>query len=126
MNITASWTVKPQSFNTSVDKSLAEMTKKLATQVFEGVVQRTPVWTGRARACWTLNARTPVFKSIPLAGHSPASPLSAPHVPSLAGYSGRDSIYVANGQPYSGVLEFGGLHNAPVGMVSTTLASLKS
>jgi hypothetical protein len=125
MKIISTWIVKPQSFIDTVDKDLSKIVADLATKVYDGVVDNTPVWTGRARNCWTMNADSPVFKSIPLKDVGQLSVLPRPITPSLSGSMAKRLVYICNGQPYSGVLEHGGPHNAPVGMVRTTIAGLK-
>jgi hypothetical protein len=125
MGLTSRWVVNPMDFMKTVDKSVKDKAKDLAEQVFDGVVAKTPVWTGRARACWTLNEGAPVFKSIPLYDVNPLSPLPPPDRPSISSLPKYPKLYICNGQPYSVKLEYGYSGQAPAGMVRVTLAGLK-
>lgn len=125
MNVTSSWSVDPLKFMDTVKTDVSKKAIDLANQIFDGVVDKTPVWTGRARACWTLTPNAPVFKSIPLKDANPKSPMPPPVRPTIAGVGEFPRLFVCNGQPYSCYLEFGGPNNAPTAMVRTTLAGLR-
>lgn len=124
MDLISSWSVNPLSFMDSVNESIKDKAIDLAYQIFDGVVDKTPVLTGRARACWTLNEGSPVYNSIPEYGDA-SNPLDAPKRPILNNAPNNPVFYICNGQPYSVQLEHGYSGKAPLGMVRVTLAGLK-
>mgnify|MGYP003384490252 CR=1 FL=1 len=123
MRLITKWTVDPSKFLNKVEKDLKKKTIELAEKIFDEVVSRTPVNTGRARACWTLTEGAPKFVSIP-GGLNYSSPLDPPDRPNLSNINSFTKLFVSNGQPYIVKLEYGYSNQAPSGMVRIALAGL--
>jgi hypothetical protein len=104
---------------------LEDRTKKLtlaiAEKVFNGVVSRTPVRTGSARASWVASVGEPLY--VYRNGGDVASPISPPSF-TLKSIPPYQKLYIANGAPYIEQLEFGSSSQAPQGMLRVTLTSL--
>lgn len=85
---------------------------------------RTPVDKGRARGNWNLSAGTPNFATSERKVRHGAGGPSASQVQAVVG-DARSRIYVVNGLPYIGRLEYGSSTQAPNGMVRVTAAELR-
>lgn len=102
-------------------------TKKLAFDIFAGVVQLTPVDTGRARNNWHMSLHTPddvVLES--LSGGKHGDPPAMAHLSEqqqiLAGLNEVGvMVWIQNNLVYAPVLEQGHSGQAPQGMVAITL-----
>lgn len=105
------------------------LVKKIAFEVFKGVVEKTPVKTGRARGNWGISVG--VAESIdqnsdakqtgdPLTGREMGMSQGA-----MASMNDADAskkvIWVSNNLPYIEALENGHSKQTPQGMVETTL-----
>jgi hypothetical protein len=101
-----------------VKKRQLEVVKK----VFEGVVTRTPVFTGAARASWRVSIGVPNPGRV--TGGSQLAPLGRPAF-SLSDIPLYAKVFISNTTPYIVPLEYGWSKQAPAGMVRITLASLK-
>lgn len=80
-----------------------------------GVVLRTPVLTGRARASWNLSTGA-MDLSLPAAtgkGGSYGSLTPEQAVSALQGLGLYDVVWISSGLPYITVLEYGGYQNPP-------------
>lgn len=103
-------------------------TKKLAFDIFAGVVRMTPVDTGRARNNWHMSLNTPddvVLESA--TGGGLGSPPAQEHLSEqqqvLAGLNQVGIVvWIQNNLVYAPVLENGWSKQAPAGMVATTLS----
>lgn len=115
------WTVDPLQFVSTVKASVAKKTEEVAEAVFDGVVDKSPVFTGSFRASWSAMVGTPTFQYI--VGGTPNNPLRRPVWPKLKVKDG-EAIHVTNGAPYAWRLEQGHSGQAPNGMVALTIASL--
>nr|BDD45289.1 hypothetical protein 11 [bacterium] len=118
-----------------VPDAVSDVAKKLALEILERVVIKTPVDTGRARSNWLV-----AIDSIP-SGEISSEQLTPEQATSIALNNGVPvienakpftSIAIANNVPYIGVLEFGrddgkpGSKQAPNGMVRVTLAEIET
>ena len=103
--------------------SLKNRAIELASSVFEGVVDRSPVYTGNFRASWRLSHSSEDLSVT--TGGSSASPLPAPKTPKLVNAPDFPVIYVTNATPYSIRLEYGWSKQAPSGIIRTTIDSLR-
>ncbi len=106
-----------------IPAAVAEASRGLARDVLEGVVLRTPVRTGRARANWQVGlARPPegVLEATDRDGRTTVARGAAV----IARARPFGTIWIANNLPYIGVLEHGSSKQAPRGIVAATLASL--
>lgn len=95
--------------------------KKIAMQMLEGVVNMTPVDTGRARGNWMTSVRAPNLSSDVNrydkgGGQTIQAGMSA--IQSLQDFG---TIYLTNNLPYIVALEKGHSRQAPVGMVRVSL-----
>jgi len=95
--------------------------RRIAFEAFSGVVLKTPVDTGRARANW-----------IPAVGEMPtgtvdgvASPLGA-IATAVGAFTAGKVIFIANNLPYIARLEDGYSQQAPQGMVARTMLEITS
>jgi len=116
-----------QQFSKKVELSAATLTKRVATDLFRRIIEKTPVDTGRARASWNISIGAPNADVQPEGQHqSNADALAAKANEALAGY-GVDGqkhlqpIYITNNLPYIGELEHGSSQQAPQGMVALSL-----
>ena len=104
-------------FNTTVGVAR----RRIALQVWTGVVKMSPVDTGRFRASWQLTE-----------GHTdtsvkPEGTHGYPPPPSMWGDPGSFSVtWITNNLPYAVPLEEGHSGQAPYGMVRVTLASVEA
>lgn len=109
------------SFGDELEVALMNRTITLAKKVFEGIVARTPVSTGAARASWSVSVGSPA--PVVRTGGSIGAPLPPPIFP-LKTAPAYSKIYITNGVPYIMPLEYGSSKQAPQGMVRVTLVSL--
>lgn len=96
--------------------------ERLAAAIFDGVVRRTPVYTGSLRASWHMSTGKPVYMKV--TGDSPRSPLPPPSMPKLSISGKLEPIFITNGQPYAYLIENGHSTKAPAGMLQITLDEL--
>lgn len=106
----------------------ADAVKKVAMQVLAGVVNKTPVDTGRARSNWMTAVNAVPSNTVEISTSLSPQQASAESINRGAGIIDSakpfSSISIANNLPYIGVLEYGGSKKAPSGMVRVTLAEL--
>lgn len=97
--------------------------KDISTKVYEGVVLRSPVYTGTFRYNWKMTKGDPEYSFIEVG--SPSNPEGAPVTPTLTfGKKEFPIVYIVNSSPYADLIEHGSSTQAPNGVVSVTLASL--
>lgn len=121
MNISKTWDVDPLDFIQDVEIDYRTKVVVIAKQVFDGVVSRTPVYTGNLRASWVAAAFEDYTVKI---GGSKANQLPPPTFPASLFTVMPDIIFVMNSTPYAGLVEFGGPKNIPRAMVQSTINSL--
>ncbi len=108
----------------------SNMVKKVAMQALRGVVNKTPVDTGRARSNWMTGVNIVPSETLELSANLSRSQAAAESI--NRGVSVIDeakpfsSISIANNLPYIGVLEYGGSNQAPEGMVRVTLSEIEA
>lgn len=128
-------------FAKRVDEDLSSVRKKVAFAVFKGVVDRTPVDTGRARLGWAMTDGSP-STFVPPKQEKGSSPKPGPTPESQAAtFSDPYGVtWIANNTPYIAVLEYGRKvktedgervvfpwsKKAPDGMVVVTLADVEA
>jgi hypothetical protein len=101
---------------------IVAMQRAIATEVFERVVERTPVDTGRARGNWRI-ARNEIDDRVDVNEFDPdASEPPAKAAEALEGLRPGDSVNITNGLPYIWSLEHGHSRQAPEGMILLTAA----
>lgn len=108
-------------FTGHLEEAVKTKTLGIARKVFEGVVDRTPVLTGSARASWNASVGEPIV--INRINRDTLNPLGPPSFP-LKSAPAFSKIYITNGVPYIMQLEYGSSKQAPQGMLRVTLASL--
>lgn len=121
MNISKTWDVDPMDFIPEVTDTYKNQVVGLAKRVFDGVVSRTPVYTGNLRASWVAAPFEDYSVKI---GGSKENQLPPPTFPSELFSLLPDVIYVMNSTSYAGLVEFGGPKNVPRAMVQLTINSL--
>ena len=106
-----------------IPEAVAEASRDLATWLLDGVVTRTPVDTGLARANWQVTLGRPATGTVSETDRDGRR----------TGARGRrvimragpfETIWIVNNLPYVVELEQGSSAKAPAGMVAATLASL--
>ncbi len=97
-------------------------TKRVASQIFKGVVKRTPVETGQTRASWRKTVGQ-VDRTTVDVGGSAASPLPPPRNPNIR-MDTLEKIFITNRKGHIGYLEDGSPSTEASAMVAATLASL--
>ena len=103
--------------------AVAEASRALALAVLEGLVARTPVRSGRARANWQASAgrpQTDVLEQTDKDGRATIIRCRA----AIARAGPFETIWIVNNLPYIGVLEQGTSRQAPRGMAAATLAAI--
>ena len=105
--------------------------KKVSLQVFTGVVKKTPVDKGRARASWVIGVERPT-SSPPISKNKTFSPSEATaqaslELTKLSKVKPWSTVFVSNSVPYIERLEDGYSEQArdPDGMVAVTLAEVE-
>jgi len=83
----------------------AAMVRVYALRAFEGLVTKTPVDTGLARASWQVAEGTPAGAGMGM---------------TVAALSGTEVVYLTNALPYIPVLEYGGYPQRPGGTLKVT------
>lgn len=118
-----------KAFADSIGVGVETAVRKISMQTFSGIVLKTPVDTGRARASWVIGINRPL--------NSPDFPegrkMSAAEAQSIANRQlatlGRlkpyDTVFISNNLPYIEYLEDGSSEQAPSGMVAVTLAEIE-
>jgi hypothetical protein len=121
--------IDPQMAREEIDAFVERQVRYIALSILEGVVEMTPVDTGRARSNWHVSLNAPNLAT------------KEPYAPGVKGSTGKQnagaaveagavtisdapaygSIWISNGLPYIGKLESGHSGQAPSGMVAITL-----
>ena len=118
-----------KNFNVSLDNfrgdTLEAVTKKkrlIGLKVLRGVVLKTPVDTGRARANWQLSINIPKTDVKKTTNNTAVADGNN----TLRTIKLGEDIYITNNLPYIGRLERGHSKQAPRGMVALTLAEIEA
>tara|TARA_R100001443_G_scaffold95266_2_gene101710 strand:- start:802 stop:1194 length:393 start_codon:yes stop_codon:yes gene_type:complete len=118
-----------KNFNVSLDNfrgdTLEAVTKKkrlIGLKVLRGVVLKTPVDTGRARANWQLSINIPKTDVKKTTNNTAVADGNR----TLKTIKLGEDIYITNNLPYIGRLERGHSKQAPRGMVALTLAEIEA
>ncbi len=106
------------------------LVKKVSMQALTGVVNKTPVDTGRARSNWMTAVNEVPSDTIALTADLSRAEASAESInrgttiiDSLKPYS---TVNIANNLPYILPLEYGGSKQAPLGMARVTVAEIEA
>lgn len=113
-----------------VPKMHNQLIRKLALDILQRIVLRTPVDTGRARANWMVAVNKVPVGTIEIDNLSREQATNfamSKGIPIIENAKEYSSISLANNLPYIGVLEFDGhSKQAPDGMVRVTLSEIQS
>jgi len=93
--------------------------RKVAMDVFKGVIMMTPVKSGRARGNWQTTIGTPATEELDTEDKNRGLVELGDVIDK---HQGDDSIFLSNNVPYIEVLENGNETHRPVGMVKVTLS----
>ena len=107
-----SFTGQIKKFNRKAEKAATMIFRGTSLSLFEKIVRRTPVDTGRARGNW-------------MAGINRPSSDSPGYESVVARARLGDSLFLTNNLPYIGVLENGSSEQAPHGMVAVTVTEFR-
>lgn len=104
----------------NVDRFMLEFTQDL----YQEVVERSPVKTGFFKASWQPSINAPVIG--PDRGDQDATYAQTNFTANLIGVKGGDIVYISNNAVYGPRLEYGWSPQAPQGMVRVTRAKAPS
>lgn len=109
-------------FGEEVNEWQVQMAKDFGKAVLSGVVEKTPVFTGRAQGNWQVSRNSPVETAIPfpLWEESPINKGFAV----LNRMKKFEDVHIVNNVAYIADLENGWSQQAPQGMVAVTLAEV--
>ena len=116
-------TIRKWPSDTDLEAKAVSQLKRFVGAIFDGVVKRSPVYTGSFRASWLVSFGTPSYNEVN--GTNSLIPLAPPTFVWPDNYRLGQSIYVTNGQPYAQRLEYGWSQQAPQGVIRVTLASVR-
>jgi len=109
-----------EGFQVFIDGDTISQIQEVVNDIYTGIVSRTPVRTGRARASWTVGVGAPNLTVSPDVG-TPGNPIPAPKPPIL-NLKKPEPVYIDNALPYIQYLEFGSPTTVPTGMVAVTMS----
>lgn len=107
----------------SVEKEVGQVTRKAGIDTLSGVVLKTPVDTGRARANWNVSLDVPDTSTTDATDKSGRRTITEGEE-TIASAGSFPVIWLTNNLPYIGVLEDGSSQQAPNGMASVTAAEV--
>lgn len=108
-----------------VPQKANQIKRKVALQVLNGVVLRTPVDTGRAKGNWQATLEAPATVVLDRLDKTGQATIAEGQTVIGQAQPGQD-IWITNNLPYIGRLERGHSKQAPAGMVAQTLATVKA
>jgi len=122
------WSPNLKLFAKSIEVDLTKVLKKVGFDVLRGVIQKTPVDTGRARSSWELtvdkeNVNPPPASGTSFNGVGEAIAKGTAELQNVGPYS---TIIVSTNLDYMEYLENGSSKQAPNGMVAITLEEVKA
>lgn len=94
--------------------------RKVLLDVYDELILRSPVGTGRFRANWIYSEMSPARGTVAVSGTT-ASPSSAPESPDVSAAGMGQVHFITNNLPYAYRLETGHSKQAPSGMVGLTV-----
>lgn len=97
--------------------------KKISLEVLRGVVEMSPVKTGRFRGNWQLGLDLKPTSEIPMPEAKDRDPFIE-GLGAIAPLRFGQTVWITNNVPYAIPLEEGHSKQAPVGMVKVTLARI--
>jgi hypothetical protein len=109
-----------RAWQVKTERTMTQVGRKVALELFRRVIYKTPVDTGRARANWQVTIGTPAAGTIEIDDTNGGATMSKATAAS-AGFKAGDTIYLTNNLPYIRRLEEGSSQQAPAGMVALTV-----
>jgi hypothetical protein len=118
-------------FERKTERKMTQVGRKVALEIFQRVIYKTPVDSGRARANWQVTIGAPATGTVELSDKDGSATMSLATAAS-AGFKAGDTIYLTSNLPYIRKLEEGGYpdgpktvggfsRQAPAGMVALTV-----
>jgi len=117
-------------FAKKIDVDFGTVVKRVIIDLFNRIVVRTPVDTGRARASWGLQKDTSGEGVLPDGTHlsaAAATETAKKELRKLIDMKGKEYAvwWIFNNLPYAVPLEYGHSKQAPAGMVRISLAEVE-
>jgi len=98
--------------------------RKVAVEMLDRIVDRTPVDTGRARANWQTTIGNAAFSPVDKTDKTGGSAKSA-GAAVIASMNLGATVWLSNALPYTTRLEYGSSQQSPAGMVRVTVAEFQ-
>ena len=109
----AEWTIPLDELAVKIGQDLERVVRTTAILLFQRVVLRSPVDTGRFRANWNVSYNV-VDRSISANTDPSGSAKSTAVQSAVLSFPVGGIFYLTNSLPYAGVLEYGGYPNPPL------------
>lgn len=117
------WTLDLEKYAKKKGEQLEKVRKQVAIEMYTGVVEKTPVDTGRARGNWQIGIGIDI--TTPTDRESKTGAFGE-ELPKLGKAIGDEKIFISNNLPYIVALEYGHSKQAPNGMVGLTFIEIQS
>lgn len=118
--IKARFKFNPRATEKAIDEVVVVVQQRIALQLLEGVVNMTPVLTGRARGNWQVTIGAPTTTQLNVEDKD-GGPTKTAGEAVIQSITTLGAVYLTNNLPYITELEKGTSTKAPQGMVRVTL-----
>ena len=121
------WSLDLTKYAQAKAESIQDCRRKVAVKLFEAVVKRTPVDTGRARGNWQVTVGYDDTSTTDRVDDRPkgSRPMYlAEEQRKIAEAEGDETIFIHNNLPYIRRLEYGYSRQSPRGMVGVVMANI--
>jgi hypothetical protein len=118
--------VRLRQFNDITEEQAAALLKRVALQVLTGVVEKTPVDTGRARGNWQVAIDTAANTATINRDDAGGSIAISAGTAALTSVKPFSTVVIYNNVEYIVALEQGHSQQAPQGMVAVTIAEVEA
>lgn len=115
-----SFSLQIEKWTEETQKRVTLAVRKIALDVFERIILKSPVDTGRFRGNWQVQIGSIPTGTLEIDDKSGQVTLAKAQAEVL-GVKAGDTIYLINNLPYARRLEYGWSNQAPEGMVRTTV-----
>ena len=116
-----SFSLQIEKWTEETQKRVTLAVRKIALDVFERIILKSPVDTGRFRGNWQVQIGSIPTGTLEIDDKSGQVTLAKAQAEVL-GVKAGDTIFLINNLPYARRLEYGWSNQAPEGMVRTTVA----
>lgn len=116
-----SFSLQIEKWTEETQKRVTLAVRKIALDVFERIILKSPVDTGRFRGNWQVQIGSIPTGTLEIDDKSGQVTLAKAQAEVL-GVKAGDTIFLINNLPYAQRLEYGWSNQAPEGMVRTTVA----